>query len=63
MRLLLPALVSVAVSAFKCPVSGERRGVEEIPESGTAVDIPTSVFTGGRPEGLGHRYFTADWQI
>ena len=64
MKVLALASACVVLSGLACPVSAN--AVEwktlNIPGSGTTVDIPTSVFTdkGGRPDGFGQRYFTAD---
>jgi len=55
----LLALVTSAAMAFPGPM---RWQIYSIAETGTSVDIPTSVFTqnAGRPDGYGERLQTAD---
>lgn len=62
MKALILALASVALSTAPVLSKAVEWRTFNISESGTTVDIPTSVFTedGGRPEGLGQRYVTAD---
>ena len=55
MKVFIIALASVAFWAAPVLSKAVEWRTFNIPESGTTVDIPSSVFTddGGRPEGLG----------
>ena len=65
MHVMIKALTIVAaVASCSARVGAEpvRWTVYRIPETGTSVDIPTSIFSemAGRPDGYGQRFQTAD---
>lgn len=63
MKSTVPALV-LGLAACTSMVSAQpaRWTTYSIPETGTSVDLPTSIFTeeSGRPDGYGQRFRTAD---
>src|SRR5690349_14056888 len=64
MTLILRALMCTFAAAFPSMVAAEpvRWTTYTIPETGTSVDLPSSIFTehASRPDGYGQRFQTAD---
>ncbi|OPY95769.1 hypothetical protein A5906_07320 [Bradyrhizobium sacchari] len=63
MRVTAPAIAFVfAVSASAVSAQPVRWTTYSIPQTGTSVDFPSSIFTeeAGRPDGYGQRFRTAD---